>query len=465
MKKPNIVFFGIDSLRSGRMSCYGYPRLTTPHMDKFAKKGVRFHQCFSPAIPTTPGYASMLTGLDSFSTSVVALGHKGDFAPGITTLPELLRQNGYTSTCIGFKGNIAARGFDTYLEYEGWGAGPDGFARKGEHMNKVAIAELERLSAQEKPFMLFMRHMDPHTPYLPPDPFRRMFYTGNEFDQNNRSLDPLYDFEPFRDYFLSWFPEGCTDNEYIDAQYDGAVAYMDACIQQVLDSVDRLGLEDETLVIITSDHGETLFEHDCYYDHHGLYEPTLTVPLILRFKDRLPQGQVFDDYCQLKDLFPTILDILGIKAEIPFNGRNLMELVRGNEFIQEPEMYLTECTWMRKHGWRTPEWKLIVALEPDLHYKPPVELYNLITDPLELDNLVDREPEVVAYLTDRMNRYVKMREEQTGRPAPITTNFLGWRKEGEAPRPFESSDEAYHTMHIGDTKAAKKLQEKSAEKQ
>ena len=459
-KKLNLLFFGIDSLRRDHMSLYGYNKLTTPHIDKYLEDGIVFENCFSPSVPTTPGYSSMMTGLDIFSTDVVALRHQGDLAPGVKTLAEILGERGYNTTCVGFQGNVGGRGYQKYVNYSGWGAGTDGRARKAESLNEVTLPELERLSLlskeEDKPFFLFLRHMDPHSPYLPPQPFQKLFYQGDEFDPNNRSLKECYEFKPFRDYFLSWFPAGCTDAEYVIAQYDGEIAYMDACINHILEKLATLGIEEETLVVFTSDHGETLNDHDCHYDHHGIYDPTLVVPFALKLKGCCG-GRRIADYCQLKDVVPTILNILGIDdTGIKFDGRNMMDKKR----VKEPEMYITEATWMRKHGWRTPEWKLIVALEPDFHFKPEIELYNLINDPSEYDNLAQKEPEVVKLLSDRMNAFIKKREAETGRQNPVISNATKWNGCGKA---FESSEEAYNSLHIGDPAEAQKLQAKLAE--
>jgi len=123
-------------------------------------------------------------------------------------------------------------------------------------------------------------------------------------------------------------------------------------------------------------------------------------------------------------------------------------------------MYITEATWMRKHGWRTPEWKLIVALEPDFHFMPSVELYNLIDDPEEYNNIADKEPEVVKFLTERMEAHIKKREGETGRINPMETYAKLWNPLG---RPFESSEESYNTLYIGDPETARKLQQKLAD--
>jgi len=454
-RKPNLLLIGIDSLRADHMSLYGYARLTTPHIDRFAARGAVFENSFSPHIPTTPGYGSMFTGLDCFGTNVVALRHQGGLGQHLRTLAEVLGQEGYQTTCVGFSGNPASRGFQKYLDFEGWGSWQQGRSPKAEKLNAVAIPELKRLAAQRQPFFLFLRHMDPHSPYLPPQPFERIFYGGNEFDPQNKSLRPVMKFKPFCDYFASWFPPGCTDKDYIIAQYDGAVAYMDACIANIFATLEALGLEEDTLVVIDADHGETLYDHDCYFDHHGLYECTLRIPLVFVFPGRVPAGQRWSDICQMKDVMPTILDLLGVRTDIRFDGRSLVPLLRGLPRAPEPEFYITECTWMRKHGWRTPQWKLIQALEPYFHFKPALELYDLIRDPGETRNLAEAEPGVAALLKQRMQEWIARRERETGRQAPIYTN-LNWH--GKGCGPFRSSRQAYETLHIGSPRAAKGLQ-------
>ena len=120
-KKPlNVILLGIDSLRADHMSSYGYRHLTTPHLDRLASQGVLFERNYSAHVPTTSAYASMLTGHDCFSTSVVALRHKGGLPDEVQTLPEILRPQGYNTSCVGFTGNPSSRGFDAYHDYPAW---------------------------------------------------------------------------------------------------------------------------------------------------------------------------------------------------------------------------------------------------------------------------------------------------------------------------------------------------------
>ncbi len=458
-RKPNILLIGVDSLRADHMSCYGYPHLTTPHMDRFAREGTLFENLYSAHIPTTSAYGSMLTGMDVFSTQVVALRHQGPLRPEVKTLPEILREAGYDTSCVGFSGNASSRGFDTYLDYPGWGSWNEGRSPKAQNLNDKAIPELDRLAKGRKPFFLFLRHMDPHAPYLPPAPYERMFYGGNECDPKNKSMKPVMDFKPFCDFFASWMPPRITDKDYVIAQYDGAVAYMDACIQTIFTALEARGILDETIIAFNADHGETLYDHECWFDHHGIYDPTLHVPLILRYPAKVAPGKRVSGYTQHKDLVPTLLDLADIPTDIPFDGRSLLPMARGEIASHESEFYLTECTWMRKHGWRTPQWKLIVALEPDFHFKPMVELYNLIADPLENNNVADANPDIVALLKGRMDAHINKREQETGLPNPIyhQGDWHGHKGVGA----FQSSQQAYDTLHIGDPKAAAKLQAES----
>ena len=455
-RKPNILIIGVDSLRADHMSCYGYPRQTTPHIGRMAQEATLFENTFSAYIPTTSGYGAMLTGMDVISTQVVALRHKGPMRSEIKTLPEILHDAGYNTSCVGFKGNPSSRGFDQYLEFKGWGSWNEGRSTKAENLNEVTIPELERLASKKQPFFLFLRHMDPHSPYLPPAPYERMFYHGNECDPANKSMEPVMAFKPFCDYFTSWMPPGITDKEYVIAQYDGEIAYMDACIQTIFATLDAQGILDDTIIVLNSDHGETLYDHDCYFDHHGLYDVTLHVPFILRYPAKVPAGKRISGYNRLQDLVPTLMELAEIETGINFDGKSVMPMVRGEVPSYDSEFYITECTWMRKHGWRTPEWKLIVALEPDVHFKPAVELYNLIQDPQEYTNLAESNPDMVALLKGRMDAWVAKREADTGLPDPI--HHQGDWHGSEGVGSFTSSQQAYDTLHIGDPKQAAKLQ-------
>ena len=153
-QKPNILIIGVDSLRAPNLSCYGYPRLTSPHIDQLAAQGTLFENTFSAHIPTTSGYTSMLSGLDVFSSQVVALRHKGPVRSEVTMLPDLLRGEGYNTACVGLSGNPSSRGFDTYLDYKAWGSWSEGRSDKAQDLNRVFLPELDRLCDADEPFFV-----------------------------------------------------------------------------------------------------------------------------------------------------------------------------------------------------------------------------------------------------------------------------------------------------------------------
>ncbi|MYD10146.1 MAG: sulfatase, partial [Chloroflexi bacterium] len=146
-----------------------------------------------------------------------------------------------------------------------------------------------------------------------------------------------------------------------------------------------------------------------------------------------------------------------------FDGRSLLPMMRGEVASHDSEFYISECTWMRKHGWRTPNWKLMVALEPDFHFKPEVELFNLVEDPNEDNNLAEERPDVVDALRARMDAWIAKREAETGLPNPMLTqgDWHGAKGIGA----FKSSQQAYDTLYLGDLDKAIRLQAQSREEE
>ena len=427
----NILLFSMDTLRADRLSCYGHFRATSPHTDRLASQGTLFENFYSPHIPTFPGHTTMMTGRDVYAHQITGQSGTPELSPQIPMLAEILAGQGYFTAAADNLGRWFARGFQLYEGYS-WDTGTAGEWRKGEAVNRAALHVLEAAASQDRPFFVFLHYWDPHTPYLPPAPFSRMFYEGNERDPHNHSMDAVWAFENFKWYFNEWMP-GVTDIEFPKAQYDAEVAYADACIAHIFTRLDELGLTEDTLVVYTSDHGEELDEHGCWFDHHGLYEPNIHIPFILRWPGVIPAGKRVRATAQMADLTPTVLDYAGLLNDrMAFDGRSLRPLVEGDgEAPEYAELHLTENTWMKKRGIRTPEWKLIVSLEPDLHGFPMVELYHIAQDPAEKVNVAEEYPEVVAELRGRMEEHVRRRTQTTGLPDPLPIQPIPLRRIGK----------------------------------
>jgi arylsulfatase A-like enzyme len=432
----NVIIVSLDTTRADRLSCYGHHRRTSPHIDRVAEEGVLFTDHFSPHIPTYPGHTTLMTGRDIYAHHVTSQSHTPEPTPGVRMLAEILRDEGYHTGAADNLGRWFARGFDDYRTYA-WDTSAKRSWRKGEAVASAALDVLDAAAAQDRPFFLFFHFWDPHTPYLPPPPFDRMFYRGDEKEPGNDSMAGVWSFEALSGYFAEWMP-GVTDIEFPKAQYDAEIAYMDACFASVLTRMDELGVSGDTLLVLTADHGEELDEHGRWFDHHGLYDTNIHIPLLLRCPDRLPAGRRVGGLTTMLDVAPTILDILGLghlASVEQMQGRSLMPLIDSPVPTQRGTtdyIHITENTWMKKRGIRTHRWKLIVPLEvPDLHGNTAVELYHLTDDPAELNNIAAERPEVVERMTRLLDEWVEARLAETGLPDPLPLQPIPLRRIGK----------------------------------
>ena len=234
----NVVWIVVDCMRADHMGCYGYARPTTPNLDRLAARALRFERCISPHIPTHPAHTTMFSGRDVFAHQIVAQGGRQELDPGIRLLPSLLGERGYFTAAVDNIGRWIAPAFQRYVEYPRWDHDGSQPWRNGEEVTRRGLALLAE-AAQRQPFFLFLHYWDPHTPYLPPPPFDRMFYEGDEKDPVHRSMEPVWQSPWFRNYFSEWLT-GVTDIEFVRAQYDASIAYADYCLAPIL---DRFALE------------------------------------------------------------------------------------------------------------------------------------------------------------------------------------------------------------------------------
>jgi arylsulfatase A-like enzyme len=338
----------------------------------------------------------------------------------VPLLPALLRDRGFFTAAVDNIGLWIQRAFERYEKTSRWDHNGTRPWRNGEEVTGKAVKLLREAAGRKQSFFIFLHYWDPHSPYLPPPPFDRMFYPGTEKDPSHTSMDPVWSSSWFAPYFSEWL-DGVRDIEFVKAQYDASVAYGDACLGEVFDLLGELGLWEETLVLVQSDHGEELDDHGCWFDHHGLYETNVRVPLLLRFPDRRHAGETFPDLVTFPELAPTIAELVGL-PDLMGEGAGPSLVPRFEEApgtLPTGGVYLTECTWMRKRGWRTPEWKLIEALEPDIYGGPVLELYHLPTDPSERSNAAPDRPEVVARLREERDAHIRRRLAESGLPDPL----------------------------------------------
>ena len=409
----NVVLIALDTQRADHLGCYGYHRRTSPFIDGIARRGVLFERCYAPNIPTHPSFTTMLTGKEAITHNIVNIGGGVPLADGVRLLPEILGEHGYATAAVDSMGRHFTRGFDEYVTYQ-WDTSNPTVLRKAEAVTAQALPVIMRLREQPRPFFLFIHYWDPHTPYLPPPPYRRKFYPRERdpYDPHNHSMDEVWTWEPFKWYLHQWLP-GVTDAAYVINLYDGETSYMDRHLRLVFQALAPV--QGRTLVIVTADHGEILNEQLGYFDHHGLYEGNVRVPLILYWPGKLPGGRRVPGFVQNLDLAPTVLELAGAPDRDRMEGLSLLPSIFGLRDGNYDELYLSEATWEVKRAIRTDRWKLIDSIEPDPHGRPMQELFDLEADPREQHNLVDEFPEQARALHARLAAWVACRLAETGR--------------------------------------------------
>ena len=340
--RPNVLLITIDTLRADHLSSYGYPLKTSPVMDRLAEQGARFSSTYS-AIPLTgPSHISLFTSRFPQEHGARVNGYAVAKDSKWLFLPQILQRFGYSNAAYISAWPLTSRlthldrWFDLYDEdlsrkYQLFNSG-----RYAEDVTPLAMRRLEE-RPEGQPFFLWVHYFDPHSPYHAREGFQDLDPSGHP---DNRPA-PL-------------------DGEMAERirNYDSEIAYADAHIGKLLAKVDELGLRDSTMVVLTSDHGESLGEHGYVGHGRSLSQGIVSIPLIVRYPGVIPAGQVIDDNVSLLDITPTILDFtIGDQNEqdLPtaFTGRSLAAALTAEEPI--PDRPIRYITFAGKKGWM-PRW-------------------------------------------------------------------------------------------------------------
>ncbi len=407
--RPNVLLLTYDTLRADHLSCYGYARPTSPHIDSLAEDGLRCARVLAQTNWTYPSYVSTLTGLYPESHGVVRGDRKTPDA--LVMLAERLSQAGW-ATEAHVSGTFTeaatgiAQGFDRYDD-----SGSSVGEAKAAHMTVTSgriadagIDALERLAGQR--FFLMLHFFDPHQEYVPPPPYDTMFdpdYRGTMTGVVSLRQEPR------------WNPQvPRRDLEHVKALYDGEIAFADHHTGRVLARLDELGLADTTLVIVHGDHGDGFFEHQKEGHSNTLFGEETSTPLIFRLPRLLPAGTVIEQPVANVDVAPTILDILGVPSEEgAFQGISLLPAATGGRLprdrpllssawlptehfpgqsafilgdMSRSEVALIQGNWKLYRTWRD-KWRL----------------FNLSEDPGERTDLAKRLPQRVEILRRRLD--------------------------------------------------------------
>ncbi len=356
----NLLLVTLDTTRADRLGCYGHAGAATPTLDGLAADGVLFETCVSATPTTLPSHATLLTGLEPFTHGARNNGtHR--LPADVETLAERLRARGFATGAVVSAFVLDARfgldqGFDRYDDdlSGGTGASESGYREtRADDAARRARAWLEQRGDER--WFLWLHLFDPHADYAPPEPFATRF-----------AADP----------------------------YDGEIAWADAVLGELLAWLDGRGELDETLVVATADHGESLGEHGEATHGVFVYDATTRVPLLLRHPS-LPAGTRVGGVAAAADVAPTALELLGLGAPDGLDGRSLAAAARGGA-APERAAYSESLLPLVNYGWSD-----LAALRDARHRyvrAPRPELYDLAADPGETRDLSSTSPDVASRL-------------------------------------------------------------------
>jgi len=374
---PNVILISVDTLRADRLGCYGYKSGITGMMDFWAEKGVRFAKAYAPSPWTLPSHASVFTGL--YPTEHRAIDEKINIDSEAPMLTEALKQAGFTTAA--FVSHI-------YLGPEyGFDRGFDDFVLKPNATADVMVSKAKKWLKKHRKenFFLFLHLFDPHTPYQPPPDYAKKHYPSDLGVYVSGTTKDVMD------VIHQWPSEEAQKmRRGLSALYDGEIDFVDNQLEVLFKFMQENMLDQNTLVILFSDHGEEFMEHGLMEHGFTLYEEQLLVPWIMYFPGQMPAETVLDEPVNLIDLLPTLLDFLGLPAEKkPISGKSLMPLIRG-EVETLGRSLLAETT---RQG---PDRVTIIKDREKYMYSPPFALngrsfgeylFNLQSDPGEEHDL------------------------------------------------------------------------------
>ncbi len=397
---PDVFLITVDTLRADHLGCYGYRRDTSPAIDALAADGVLYENAFTTVPRTGPGFASLLTGRYPAAHGVHSMLDR--LAEGNVTLPERLREAGYRTAAqvtlnVPWR-NSFDQGFDRFDDHY------DDLVARGEKLADSAAHWVERHRGKRhrgerhrgEPLFHWLHLWDPHFTYAAPEPWERWFDPG---------FDGVFDlYERVRRKELTWgrifFHNDLTPRqvEHAIARYDGEIRYADRAIGWFLDKLRSLGLYDDALIVFTSDHGESLGEHDFYFEHgEYLYDATLRIPLIIKLPGGRSGGRRVAATASILDVLPTVLAAAGVDAAAGLEGVDLARHLNAEKpphpvlFAQSGRSFFPENPRREIDG-LAGHWTSVRQGRTKLIHVPTrgggvYELYDLEADPGETENL------------------------------------------------------------------------------
>jgi arylsulfatase A-like enzyme len=314
----------IDTLRANHLGFMGYERDTSPFLDELAARSVVFDNIYTPKSLTHPSFTAMFSGLHPIHNKIYE--NMWPIAEDLHMLPEDFQAAGFRTVFLSASGIIHSRyrmnkGFDEYID-------ADPHPEEAWHMIEKARAQTEDLS---KPLFLCVHFWEPHSPYDPPPEYLAMFADPNYEGPMDGSVDVLNAYTLWQIELLS------TDVQHAVDRYDGEIRGLDDQLRSLFDYFEEKGLMDNSIIIVTADHGESLGE-DHIFQHCYDTNIELQIPLILHFPGDVDAGLRIPQLAENTDILPTVMDILGIRIPEGIDGISMFPLFNHPELVHRAKL-------------------------------------------------------------------------------------------------------------------------------
>ena len=398
----NVVIITADTLRGDMLELNGNTTVQTPRLNELALEGVNFSRAYTSITTTLPAHASLFSSLYAQDHRVWDNWHR--IPNRVTTLFEILQGEGWR-TAAHINMPWLTREVSNIPQGVEIMRGGERF-RKAERTNRWVMSWLEQQPEQEDPFFLWIHYIDNHTPYHAPEDFGDLYFEGGPGGEGATPLQPLWRLFPAdhqdSEQFHDWL-DPVKSAEYVVGSYEGSVTWVDQHVGEVMDQLCELGLWENTLFVFTADHGESLGEHELWFVHAGLFEPTVHIPLIIRVPGG-DGGLKHDEVVSIVDIMPTVLSYLDLPSPEGTRGQDLRPLMEGGSGDDLSGAALFEHIGRQLEGVVTDRYKYIRHRDSNRIYRGypmregTVEVYDLLQDPGEEYNLAPEHPELVDRL-------------------------------------------------------------------
>lgn len=445
-----VIMIAIDTLRADHLGCYDHPFETSPFIDKLASEGSLFEKCYATDVPTPSSFTSLLCSERGLKNGIMGFENDySDFNPSAPLLPENYAFSGFRT------GMISNLLYSTEWLVNGFrDIHPPGLSFQGGLADEVTDEAVKWLSNYtEEDFFLFVHYWDPHVPYdLAPEKYQEMFSSEDYSD-----LAPNMEIIEENEWLKTVFEHHCEKTgtprrpEEIMSLYDSEIRFTNDEIKRLFKTIEELNIDEDILVVLFSDHGETFGEYG-FWDHHSCYRNISRIPLIFWAKNENWKNRI-GDYIQHIDIYPTLLELSNLDVPEKIDGNSLLPLLEEKGQGRDYVVTNTDSTVIQRMYIKDDYAYVHTPQKPVRKYINEFELFDLQEDPDQTEDISEESEKILSQyrleLSDWLSDYLGELPDKLCKSAHHGCSGLNWYQEAFRDNPeLASKDKEYIRQFI-----------------